>query len=163
MSLSGYGQHAPIYQSKTIELSLTERGYNCVYLPSHSPERNPIEQFWSKTKYTIKREELLDVDTVFSRILETCNMITHKGLHEYIRHFISCFDDCLIGAPIYCSLFMSFFISLLFLSLSYPIRYCFYLIFVLLSTGRLDYFCALKLLFLSDFLFRVLTFFFCYK
>ncbi|KAF7720591.1 hypothetical protein EC973_007275 [Apophysomyces ossiformis] len=85
---------------KTIELSLTERGYNCVYLPPYSPELNPIEQFWSKLKYTIKREELLDVDTLFSRISEACNMVTHKDLHGYIRHSISCFDDCLNGAPI---------------------------------------------------------------
>ncbi|KAG1444528.1 hypothetical protein G6F46_012435 [Rhizopus delemar] len=81
MLLSGYGQHAPAHQSKTIELPLTERDYNCVYLPPYSPELNTIEQFWSKLKYTIKREELLDVDTLFSRISEACNMVTHKDLH----------------------------------------------------------------------------------
>ncbi|CEI94709.1 hypothetical protein RMCBS344292_08914 [Rhizopus microsporus] len=95
MLLSGYGQHAPTQQPKTIELSLTERGYSCVYLSPYSSELNPIEQFWSKLKYTIKREELLDVDTLFSRISEACNMVTHKDLHGYIRHSISCFDDCL--------------------------------------------------------------------
>lgn len=42
----------------------------------------------------------LVMDTLFSRISEACNKVTHKDLHGYIRHSISCFDDCLNGAPI---------------------------------------------------------------
>lgn len=92
--------NAPIHQSKNIELSVTERGYQCIYLPPYSPELNPIEQFWSKVKYSIKREALLDSETLSSRISEACNMVTHKDLHGYIRHSISRFDDCLNGNPI---------------------------------------------------------------
>ncbi|KAG1315702.1 hypothetical protein G6F64_000460 [Rhizopus arrhizus] len=44
------------------------RGYGCVYLPPYSPELNPIEQHWSVCKSKMKREELLQEETLSSRI-----------------------------------------------------------------------------------------------
>lgn len=65
--------NATIHTSKDFEL-LVERWYCCIYLPPYSPELNPIEQFWSKAKYLIKREALIESDTLSSRIAEACNM-----------------------------------------------------------------------------------------
>ena len=37
--------NAPIHTGKIIGEMIKEHGYNCIYLPSYSPELNPIEQF----------------------------------------------------------------------------------------------------------------------
>ena len=37
--------NAPIHTSVDIAKYVESRGYRCVYLPSYSPELNPIEQF----------------------------------------------------------------------------------------------------------------------
>ncbi|KAI8332423.1 hypothetical protein BC941DRAFT_359099, partial [Chlamydoabsidia padenii] len=55
-----------------------------IYHPPYSPELNPIDQFRPNVKYSIKKEALLNSDT----------------LRGYIRHSISRFDDCLNGNPI---------------------------------------------------------------
>ncbi|KAL1932156.1 hypothetical protein VTP01DRAFT_9212 [Rhizomucor pusillus] len=35
---------------------IESRGYRCAYLPSYSPELNPIEQFWSVVKSKLTAE-----------------------------------------------------------------------------------------------------------
>ncbi|KAG0184568.1 hypothetical protein DFQ28_010904, partial [Apophysomyces sp. BC1034] len=42
--------NAPIHEAKEISKYIESRGYRCAYLPSYSPELNPIEQFWSVVK-----------------------------------------------------------------------------------------------------------------
>ncbi|KAG1175417.1 hypothetical protein G6F70_009244 [Rhizopus microsporus] len=42
--------NAPIHKSEDIVKYATSRGYRYAYLPSYSPELNPIEQFWSVAK-----------------------------------------------------------------------------------------------------------------
>ncbi|KAG0807782.1 hypothetical protein G6F17_010171 [Rhizopus arrhizus] len=60
--------NAPIHKNADIEKEINRRGYGCVYLPPYSPELNPIEQFWSVCKSKMKREELLQEETLSSRI-----------------------------------------------------------------------------------------------
>ncbi|SAM04526.1 hypothetical protein [Absidia glauca] len=87
--------NAPIHQSKDIESAIVERGYRCVYLPPYSPELNPIEQFWSKVKYSIKRHLLMEQETLSTRITEACHMVSHKDLRGYASHSSSRINDCL--------------------------------------------------------------------
>ncbi|KAG1121809.1 hypothetical protein G6F42_012070 [Rhizopus arrhizus] len=42
--------NVPIHKNNDIRKLIEGRGYDCVYLPSYSPEVNPIEQFWSVCK-----------------------------------------------------------------------------------------------------------------
>ena len=37
----------PIHTHVDIQKFIEQRGYDYIYLPSYSPELNPIEQFWS--------------------------------------------------------------------------------------------------------------------
>jgi transposase len=39
--------NTPIHVLEMFDPIIIKRGYTPVYLPPHSPERNPIEQFWS--------------------------------------------------------------------------------------------------------------------
>ncbi|KAG0747073.1 hypothetical protein G6F57_001098 [Rhizopus arrhizus] len=56
--------NAPIYTHEDIQKHIESRSYGCVYLPPYSPELNPIEQFWSVCKSKLKREQLLDEETL---------------------------------------------------------------------------------------------------
>jgi transposase len=60
--------NAPICQSKDIEFAIAECGYHCIYLPSYPPELNPIEQLCPKVKYAMKRNLLLEQETLSPRI-----------------------------------------------------------------------------------------------
>jgi transposase len=60
--------NAPIHINEDIKSVIEGRGYRCVYLPPYSLELNPIEQFWSVCKSKLKRERLLEEETLSSRI-----------------------------------------------------------------------------------------------
>ncbi|KAG1098298.1 hypothetical protein G6F40_011979 [Rhizopus arrhizus] len=60
--------NAPTHKNADIEKEINRRGYGCIYPPPYSPELNPIEQFWSVCKSKMKREELLQEETLSSRI-----------------------------------------------------------------------------------------------
>ncbi|CEP16486.1 hypothetical protein [Parasitella parasitica] len=51
--------NAPIHTSDNTVKYVESRGYRCAYLPSYSPELNPIEQFWSVIKSKVKRNRFL--------------------------------------------------------------------------------------------------------
>lgn len=96
--LSGYEQCADSSLQK-IKLLVAKRGYRCLYLPSYSLELNPIEQFWSKVKHSLKREALMDNETLSLRIVEAFKMVRHAELFGYISHSINRFDDCMNRRP----------------------------------------------------------------
>ena len=100
--------HAPIHQSKDTESAIVKRVYHCIYIPPYSPELNPIEQFWSKVRNSIKRETLTESETLSSRTAEACNVVLHKDIRGYIGHSISRFDDCINGIPISSPFFYCF-------------------------------------------------------
>ncbi|KAG1642430.1 hypothetical protein G6F44_004837 [Rhizopus delemar] len=58
-------------QQKYIE----SRGYRCAYLPSYSPELNPIEQFWSVVQIKVKRNKFLEIETLMTRISKASNSL----------------------------------------------------------------------------------------
>ncbi|KAG1217517.1 hypothetical protein G6F35_009088 [Rhizopus arrhizus] len=58
--------NAPIHKHADIRSYIESRGYGCVYLPPYSPELNRIEQFWSVCKSKLKREALLEEETLTS-------------------------------------------------------------------------------------------------
>jgi transposase len=63
--------NVPIHTGKIIGEMIEERGYKYVYLPPYSPELNPIEQFWSVVKSSVKREFVLKKDAIPLDVLMT--------------------------------------------------------------------------------------------
>ncbi|KAI8048501.1 hypothetical protein BDF21DRAFT_351615, partial [Thamnidium elegans] len=63
--------------------------------PSYSPFLNPIEEFWSKVKFGVKREAFDNGDTLTPRILKSCSEVTLKDCQGCIRHSVSFFERCL--------------------------------------------------------------------
>ncbi|KAL1928600.1 hypothetical protein VTP01DRAFT_2386 [Rhizomucor pusillus] len=62
--------NAPIHKSDDISKYVESRGYQCAYLPSYSPELNPIEQFWSVVKSKVKRNRFLENETLMTRSVQ---------------------------------------------------------------------------------------------
>ncbi|ORX58739.1 hypothetical protein DM01DRAFT_1269696, partial [Hesseltinella vesiculosa] len=58
-------------------------------------ELNPIEQFWAQLKNYVRRERLMDEETLQDRIHEAAINVTHQQLRAYISHSVSRLQDCL--------------------------------------------------------------------
>lgn len=92
--------NAPIYKAETISRYIESRGYRCAYLPSYSPELNPIEQFWSATKSKVKHSRFLDSKTLMRRISETSNSLKLSDFEGFVSHSYRCLDSCRNGEPL---------------------------------------------------------------
>lgn len=92
--------NAPIHTAKEIEAMIIGRGYRCIYLPPHSPELNPIEQFWSIVKNKVKRSQFQDTEGLATRISEACNAVPPERLRAFVQHSVNVFGKCLNGEPI---------------------------------------------------------------
>jgi hypothetical protein len=92
--------NTPIHKHTDIKSYIESRGYGCVYLPLYSPELNPIEQFWSVCKSKLKREALLEEETLTSRIKVTCNNVLIIDLRGFCKYSIAKLSDCLEKRPI---------------------------------------------------------------
>lgn len=86
--------NAPIHKSEDIAKYITSRGYRCAYLPSYSPELNPIEQFWSVAKSKVKRHRFLEKETLSTRICDACNSVKLSDFYGFVSHSHSCWDKC---------------------------------------------------------------------
>jgi transposase len=104
--------NAPIHKNKNIQLYVEGRGYGCIYLPPYSPELNPIEQFWSIVKSKLKREALLEEETLSSRVSDACNKVLISDLQGFCRYSYSRSEDFRTKTFIINSLFTFFFWSL---------------------------------------------------
>ena len=92
--------NAPIHQHEDIRKHIENRGYRCIYLPPYSPELNPIEQFWSICKSKLKREQLLEEETLTIRIQMAYNQILIGDFRGFCKYSTAKFDDCLNRRPI---------------------------------------------------------------
>ncbi|KAI7876055.1 hypothetical protein K492DRAFT_135768 [Lichtheimia hyalospora FSU 10163] len=92
--------NAPIHTASDISKYIENRRYQCLYLPPYSPELNPIEQFWSVCKSKLKREKLLDDETLSSRIADACNHIYISDCEGFCRYSAARLDDCMKKAPL---------------------------------------------------------------
>lgn len=90
----------PINTKQEIQNYIKSRGYSCVFLPPHSPELNPIEQFWSVCESKLKKEPLLDEESFNTKIGIACNQILLSDLTGFCSYSQSKFPDCLGRKPI---------------------------------------------------------------
>jgi transposase len=79
---------------------VTERGYECIYLPPYSPELNPIEQFWSIVKNKVKHSQFQTKEDLSTRIAGACNNVPPEHLRALAQHLVNIFEDYLKANPI---------------------------------------------------------------
>ncbi|OAD74016.1 hypothetical protein PHYBLDRAFT_145479 [Phycomyces blakesleeanus NRRL 1555(-)] len=79
----------------TVSSCIEKRGYRCIYLAPYSPFLNPIEEFWSKVKFGVKREAFDNGDKLTPKIVKSCSEVALKDCLGWIRHSVSFFERCL--------------------------------------------------------------------
>ncbi|CEJ02197.1 hypothetical protein RMCBS344292_16210 [Rhizopus microsporus] len=84
--------NSPIHTSEDIAKYVESRGYHYIYLPSYSPELNPIEQFWSVVKSKVKRHRFLEKGTLMTRISEASNSLRLSDFQGIAKHSHKCLD-----------------------------------------------------------------------
>lgn len=92
--------NASIHKHPSIKRIAAAKGYRLLYLPPFSPELNPIEQFWYLIKAKLKREKLLEKETLTSRITEAANSIPLEHTRHSIEHSKNRFTTCLEKSPL---------------------------------------------------------------
>lgn len=92
--------NAPIHKAEDISRYIKSRGYRCAYLPSYSPELNPIEQFWSVLKSKVKRNRFLESETLMTRISEASKCLELSDFEGFVSHSHKCLDSCRNGEPL---------------------------------------------------------------
>lgn len=86
--------NALIHTYEDIAKYIASRGYRCAYLPSYSPELNPVEQFWSVVKSEVKRNKFLEKETLMTRISEVSNGLKLSDFKGFVWHSCKCLDKC---------------------------------------------------------------------
>lgn len=57
-----------------------------MYLPTYSPELNPIEQFWAITKNMVMRHRFLQEDTLLKKIAEACKSVEQSLFKGFVSY-----------------------------------------------------------------------------
>lgn len=79
-----------IHKGKEIELAIRKAGARLINLPPYSPDFNPIENFWSKVKNSLRYEgarTYLDLDKA---IANAFRQVCLKDLHGWFTHCCYC-------------------------------------------------------------------------
>ncbi len=92
--------NVPIHTHNDIDELITSRGYRSIYLPPHSPELNPIEQFWSVVKNKVKRGTFSDDEDLKTRIADACNNVPIQHVKAFIQHSCNQFEKCRNKEPL---------------------------------------------------------------
>ena len=87
--------NASVHSSIDIGKYIHSRGYRCLYLPPHSPQLNPIEQFWSVVKSKAKQNKFLEKELLTTRISEACDSLYMSDFKGLVTHSAKCFAKCL--------------------------------------------------------------------
>lgn len=92
--------NASTHPNEEIRKHIENRGYRCICLPPYSPELNPIEQFWSACRSKLRREPLLENETLSTRIQAACGQVLVGDIQEFCKYSAARFNDCLNRSPI---------------------------------------------------------------
>jgi transposase len=76
----------PAHKSERVTAAVEGAGCMLVYLPSYSPDFNPIENMWSKVKASIRSAAARTFDTVVNAVGVALNSITLSDCEGYFSH-----------------------------------------------------------------------------
>ncbi|ORE22975.1 hypothetical protein BCV71DRAFT_170660, partial [Rhizopus microsporus] len=63
-------------------------------------ELDPIEMFWKVPKDRIRRSELIDAETLSSRVIEGSEDVPVEHIQNFIQHSIDVFPKCVNKEPL---------------------------------------------------------------
>ena len=83
------------------EGSLRERieavGATLLYLPTHSPDFNPIEQTWSKIKQHLRKTKARTLDRLEYAVAQALATVTSQDAQGWFRHCGYAMHNCING------------------------------------------------------------------
>jgi len=76
----------PVHHAKLVQQFLEGHQVPYVYLPTYSPELNPIEEAFSKIKHDIKKHKPRLVGDLFNTIKNAIKTVTQDDIIGYVNH-----------------------------------------------------------------------------
>lgn len=74
------------HKVKGVREAIEARGASVLYLPSYSPDLNPIEMAFAKLKELLRKAQARTVDALWDVIGSTLGLFTPQECANYIRH-----------------------------------------------------------------------------
>jgi len=71
------------HKVKGVEEAIEAKGAFVVYLPSYSPDLNPIEQMWSKIKAYLRKAKARTTDALYEAINDALDLISHSDIQGW--------------------------------------------------------------------------------
>jgi transposase len=82
--------NCPIHFSKEVEKAVEEKGAKLIYLPPYSPDFNPIENFWSKVKSTLRKLKPRTYKELDVALKQAFDKVSVQDLHNWFAHCCYC-------------------------------------------------------------------------
>lgn len=82
--------NSTIHKGTAIAKALTEAGATLIYLPPYSPEFNPIENFWSKVKNTLRSIGARTYQALDLAITDAFSQVSLKDIRNWFTHSCYC-------------------------------------------------------------------------
>lgn len=82
--------NSTIHKGQEIEQALREAGAKLIYLPPLSPDFNPIENFWSKVKNTLRSLGARTYKALDLAISEAFSQVSLKDIRNWLAHSCYC-------------------------------------------------------------------------
>lgn len=76
----------PAHKSARVTAAVEGAGCMLVYLPSYSPDLNPIENMWSKVKASVRAAAARTFDTVVDAVDAALRSVTPSDFEGYFSH-----------------------------------------------------------------------------
>lgn len=76
----------PAHQTRAAARAVRRAGARLIWLPPYSPDYNPIEQLWSKTKAHLRRAAARTKDTVYTALGEALDDVTIRDVLGWFKH-----------------------------------------------------------------------------
>ena len=85
--------NSSIHKGKEIEQALREAGAKLIYLPPYSPDFNPIENFWSKVKNTLRSLGPRTYKALDLAISQAFSQVSLKDIRNWFAHSCYCISS----------------------------------------------------------------------
>jgi transposase len=76
----------PVHRARRVQAFLKRHHVQYVFLPTYSPELNPIEEAWSKFKYVLRRAQARTQETLLEAMKQASKAITPEDAQGYFQH-----------------------------------------------------------------------------
>ena len=82
--------NAKIHLGKEIRVLIESVGAKLIYLSPYSPEFNPIENFWSKIKASLRKLKARTYQDLLDAIVDSMSKVTKDDIRNWFAHCCYC-------------------------------------------------------------------------